>query len=184
MSLNQAPLPKRLPSLSLTSAMPLTVLKLGKSYSSYTPPLSRRPLRGAEASVPPGMLRRGCPRQGRSSFGFLPVSGLGGRRPARWLGGGRAGRRQLRDGACHRFVGHEGDGGAVMSDVERGALEQGVAGLPVVYRYLDPAPPEEEAEGQAGEPLRELGRKAERAAVVAHAPEPGHRGDPGAGQGS
>ena len=69
-----------------------------------------------------------------------------------------------------------------MNDVERGTLEQGVAGLPVVYRYLDPAPPEEEAEGQAGDPLRELRCKAERAAVVAHAAEPGHRGDPSAGQ--
>ena len=47
-----------------------------------------------------------------------------------------------------------------MSDVERGTLEQGVAGLPVVYRYLDPASPEEEAEVQAGELLREPGCEA------------------------
>jgi hypothetical protein len=48
----------------------------------------------------------------------------------------------------------------VMSDVERGTLEQGVAGLPVVYRYLDPASPEEEAEVQAGELSREPGSEA------------------------
>src|SRR5215204_7171597 len=70
-----------------------------------------------------------------------------------------------------------------MSNVERGTLEQGVAGLPVVYRYLDPASPEEEAEVQAGELSREPGCEAERAVVVAHATKPGHRGDPGAGQG-
>src|SRR5215204_3194746 len=69
-------------------------------------------------------------------------------------------RRRLRDGARNRFVGHEGDGGAVMSDVERGTLEQGVAGLPVVYRYLDAASSEEEAEGQAGESSREPGCEA------------------------
>ena len=70
-----------------------------------------------------------------------------------------------------------------MSDVERGTLEQGVAGLPVVYRYLDPASPEEEAEVQAGELSRESGCEAERAVVLAHATEPGNRGDPGSGQG-
>ena len=69
----------------------------------------------------------------------------------------------------------------MMSDVERGTLEQGVAGLPVVYRYLDPASPEEEAEVQAGELSREPGCEAERAVVLAHATEPGHRGYPGSG---
>src|SRR5215212_8924787 len=70
-----------------------------------------------------------------------------------------------------------------MSDVERGTLEQGVAGLPVVYRYLDPASPEEEAEGQAGELSREPGCEAKRAFVVAHATKAGNRGDPGSSQG-
>src|SRR5215212_3660757 len=102
-------------------------------------------------------------------------------RTARRLGGGLASRR-FRDRAHHRFVGQEGDGGAVVSDVERGALEQGIPGLPVVYRYLDPAPPEAQTERQAGQPLRKLGCKAERAAVVAHAAEPGHCDDPSTGQ--
>ena len=53
----------------------------------------------------------------------------------------------------------------------------------MVYRYLDPASPEEEAEVQAGELSREPGCEAERAVVLAHATEPGHRGDPGSGQG-
>ena len=69
-----------------------------------------------------------------------------------------------------------------MRDVERGAPEQCVPGLLVVYLYPDTAPPEEETEGQAGQRLREPGSEAERATVVAHASEPGHRGDPGAGQ--
>src|SRR5918995_672131 len=102
-------------------------------------------------------------------------------RPARRLGGGLA-NRQLRDRAYHRFVGHEGDGVVVVRDVERGALEQGVPGLPVIHLYPDTAPPEEETEGQAGQPLRKPGSEAKRTAVVAHASEPGHRGNPGAGQ--
>jgi hypothetical protein len=81
-----------------------------------------------------------------------------------------------------RFVGCERDGGAVVRDVKRGALEQGVASLPVVNLYPDTAPLEAEPENQAGEPLWELGSEAERAAVVTHTAEPGHRGDPGAGQ--
>src|SRR5215218_325774 len=103
------------------------------------------------------------------------------RRSALRLGGGPAG-RQLRDRARYRFVRHEGDGIAVVCDIKRSALEQRVAGLPVVYLYPDTAPPEAETEGQAGEPLWELGSEAERAAVIAHAAKPGHRGDPGAGQ--
>jgi hypothetical protein len=49
----------------------------------------------------------------------------------------------------------------VVHNVERLALEQGVPGLLVVCLYLDPAPPEEEAEGQAGELLWEPGSEAE-----------------------
>src|SRR5215212_5463324 len=80
------------------------------------------------------------------------------RRPARRLGRSLAG-LWLRCRARHRFVGHEGDGGAVVGDVERGAPKQRVTGLPVAHLDPDPAPPEEEAEGQAGEPLREPGGK-------------------------
>ena len=71
----------------------------------------------------------------------------------------------------------------MVRDVKRRALEQGVPSLPVVYLYADTAPPEEETEGEVGELLGEPGSEAERAAVVAHAAKPGHRGDPGAGQG-
>ena len=56
--------------------------------------------------------------------------------------------------------------------------------MPVVYRYLDPASPEEEAEVQAGELSREPGCEAQRAFVVAHATKAGNRGDPGSCQGS
>src|SRR5215216_1286207 len=66
--------------------------------------------------------------------------------------------------------------------IKRGALEQGVASLPVVYLYPDTAAAKAETEGQAGQLLWELGSEAERAAVIAHAAKPGHRGDPGAGQ--
>ena len=102
--------------------------------------------------------------------------------PVRRLGGSFA-RRRLRVRACYRFVGRQGDGGAVVRDVQRGALEQGVASLPVVYLYPDAAPAKAEPEGQAGQLLWKLGSKAERAAVIAHAAKPSHRGDPGAGQG-
>ena len=67
---------------------------------------------------------------------------------------------RARDRAYHRFVGHQGDGGAMVPKVERGALEQGVPGLLVVDFDLDPSPPEEETESQAGELLREPGSKA------------------------
>ncbi len=70
----------------------------------------------------------------------------------------------------------------MVRDVKWGTLEQSVVGLPMVCLYPDPAPPEEETEGQAGQLLREPGGEAERAAMVAHAAKPGHRGDPGAGQ--
>jgi hypothetical protein len=83
---------------------------------------------------------------------------------------------------CDWFVRHEGDGGAMMRDIKRGTLEQGVAGLVVVYLYPNAAPLEAESEGQAGKPLWELGSEAERAAMIAHATKPGYRGDPGAGQ--
>ena len=69
-----------------------------------------------------------------------------------------------------------------MCDIKRSALEQRVAGLPVVYLYPDTAPPEAEMEGQAGEPLWDPGSEAERAAMIAQATKPGYRGDPGAGQ--
>ena len=70
----------------------------------------------------------------------------------------------------------------MVRDVKRGALEQSVAGLPVVNLYPDTAFAEAETEGQSGEPLWEPGSEAERAAVVAHTAKPGYRGDPGAGQ--
>jgi len=70
----------------------------------------------------------------------------------------------------------------VVRDVERGAPEQGVPGLPVIYLNLDPAPPEQETEGQTGEPPWEPGGEGEGTSVVAHAAEPGHSSDPGAGQ--
>jgi len=66
--------------------------------------------------------------------------------------------------------------------IKRGALEQGVASLPVVYLYPDAAAAKAEPEGQAGQLLWELGSEAERAAVVAHAAKSGHGGDPGASQ--
>jgi hypothetical protein len=50
----------------------------------------------------------------------------------------------------YRFVECERDGDAVVRDVQRGALEQGVVSLPVVYLYLDSASAEAETEGQAG----------------------------------
>ena len=103
------------------------------------------------------------------------------RRPARRLGGGPAVRR-FRDRERDWFVGREGDGGAVVRDVERGALEQSVAGLPLVYLYPDTAFAEAETEGQVGEPLWEPRSEAERAAVVAHAAKPGYRGEPGASE--
>ena len=61
------------------------------------------------------------------------------RRAARRLGWDLV-RRRLRDRARYRFVGCERDVGAVVRDLERSALEQGVAGLPVVYLYTDTAP--------------------------------------------
>jgi hypothetical protein len=71
------------------------------------------------------------------------------RRTTRRLGRGLAVRR-FRDRARHRFVGREGDCGAVVRDIERGTLEQGVLGLPVIYLYPDTASAEAETEGQAG----------------------------------
>src|SRR5918997_3240192 len=103
------------------------------------------------------------------------------RRAARRLGWGLAGRR-LRYRAHYRLIGHEGDVVAVVRDVKWVASEQGVPGLLVVCLYPDPAPPEAEPEGQAGQLLWEPGSEAERAAVVSHAAKPSHRGDPGAGQ--
>ena len=54
---------------------------------------------------------------------------------------------------CDRFVGREGDCGAVVRHIKRGALEQSVASLPVVYLYPDAALAKAEAEGQAGQLL-------------------------------
>ena len=48
---------------------------------------------------------------------------------------------RARDRAYHRFVGHQGDGGAMVPKVERAALEQRVPGLLVVDFDLDPSPP-------------------------------------------
>jgi len=48
---------------------------------------------------------------------------------------------------CDRFVRHEGDGGAMMRDIKGGTLEQGVAGLLVVYLYSDTASAKAEPEG-------------------------------------
>ena len=48
----------------------------------------------------------------------------------------------------------------MVRDIERVATEHGVASLPVVHLDPDTAPPEEEAESQAGELSREPGCEA------------------------
>src|SRR5215218_2877410 len=120
----------------------------------------------------PSRGRGECPAGNASSW--LPASGLVLLRAFASLG--------AREPARHRFARREGDRAAVVRDVQRGAPEQGVPGLPVIYLNLDPAPLEQETEGQAGEPTREPGGEGEGTSVVAHAAEPGHRSDPGAGQ--
>jgi hypothetical protein len=62
------------------------------------------------------------------------------RRAARRLGGSFT-RRRLRHWAREWCVGRQGDGAAVVRDIKRIALEQGVTSLPAVYLYPDTAPP-------------------------------------------
>ena len=86
------------------------------------------------------------------------------------------------DRTSHRPVCGHGDRAAVVGDLERRPLEQGVAGL--LVGDLDPQPPlaKAHAEGEPGESLGQAGREAELAVVVAHPAESGDGGDPGAGQ--
>lgn len=69
-----------------------------------------------------------------------------------------------------------------MGDLQRRALQQGVAGL--IGRDLDLQAPvtKAQAEGQAGQSRWEVGCEAEGAVAVAHPVESGDGGDPDARQ--
>ena len=70
----------------------------------------------------------------------------------------------------------------MVSDLERIAVEEYVAGVLLGHLDLESATSEEEAKREALEPGGETRGEGERTDVVAHAAEPGHGCSPGSGQ--